>query len=251
MTECSTPSLSKSQEKSFSFEGKKSNLESCICRALFRCGCSQTNHWIATKTKNKQTISSFCSLNLYIKCNVRSYQYSTCQCVSPVSFQRSPWRWCQHWMSSFVFYLNMKFFHRSAIFNFSRGQSGRCTNIYFSMYSQVCITYRSCYVTFFCFVLFFLWGCSPATVAELRDDSKMWSGTHTHKKPEWTCVFLHWSPWRWNSCTDKLISRPAAAVRRSPTKLNTFRLFPRHGASPRCSTQTTSKLDPADCIGPL
>lgn len=147
MTECSTPSLSKSQEKSFSFEGKKSNLESCICRALFRCGCSQTNHWIATK--NKQTISSFCSLNLYIKCNVRSYQYSTCQCVSPVSFQRSPWRWCQHWMSSFVFYLNMKFFHRSAIFNFSRGQSGRCTNIYFSMFSQVCITYRSCYVTYF------------------------------------------------------------------------------------------------------
>lgn len=101
------------------------------------------------KTKNKQTVSSFCSLNLYIKCNVRSYQYSTCQCVSPVSFQRSPWRWCQHWMSSFVFYLNMKFFHRSAIFNFSRGQSGRCTNIYFSMFSQVCITYRSCYVTYF------------------------------------------------------------------------------------------------------
>lgn len=191
MTECSTPSLSKSQEIFFFFWGKKEQpgVVYLLCSVL--CGCSQTNRWIATK-KNKKTISSFCSLSLYIKCNVRSYQYSTCQCVSPVSSQRSLWRWCQHWMSSFVFYLNMKFFHRSAIFNFSRGQSGRCTNIYFSMFSQVCITYRSCYVTYF-FVLFFLWGCSPATVAELRHDSKMWSGTHAHKKKKkWRnpCVFM-------------------------------------------------------------
>lgn len=211
MTECSPLSSSKSQGKLvFLLREKRaawSRVSAVLCFGVD--ALKQISELRQKKKTQQQPISSFCSLNLYIKCNVRSYQYSTCQCVSPVSSQRSPWRWCQHWMSSFVFYLNMKFFHRSAIFNFSRGQNGRCTNIYFSMFSPVCIAYRSCFVILlFYFFWFFLWGCSPATVAELRDDAKMWSGTHTYEEEEKRkkkgfnpCVFTLVSM-TLDSCTD-------------------------------------------------
>lgn len=106
----------------------------------------------------------------------------------------------------------------------------------------------------------FLWGCSPATVAEFRDDWKMWSGTHTQakkirKKKETVnidqCGFLHWRSRRWSCRADKLTSRPLTAVPRSPAKMSALRLRLQRGASPRCWTQTTSKPDPSDCIGPL
>lgn len=101
------------------------------------------------------------------------------------------------------------------------------------------------HVTFFGGVLFFLWGCSPATVAELRGD---WKNVKRDTK-KGTPVFvtsvsmtlesLHWS------VDESSCDRRAKVT--SPGEHWSSSVGLLLGAQ----TQTTSKLDPSDCIGPL
>lgn len=178
--------------KCFFLEGTTAT-RSCVSTMLcFSVDAVQQKGWTATK-KDKKNPNSFFFLfsNLYIKCNVRSYQYSTFVSVfhlwvpSGVRGGDANVGCCR-----FIFYLNIKLIHRSAIFNLAGGKVADVQTFIFLCWVMT-VSYWSCYVT--------LWGCSPATVAELWDASKM---NEAEQKKGLARVFLRCVPRHWNSCTD-------------------------------------------------
>lgn len=146
--------------------------------------------------------------NLYIKCNVRSCQYSTfvSKCVSPVSFHQRQWRWwCQDRivLLFLTFRLFILFFFtstwtsfitRSAIFN-SIWAKWLCLNKKRKVFIFLCsVTALSVWLWSLYFFFCFVWWCCPATVAEL------WGVSEEGLTRMFVRSFF--LPLCWNSCTD-------------------------------------------------
>lgn len=134
--------------KCFFLEGTRAT-RSCVSTMLcFGVDAVKQKGWTATKKDEKKPNSFFFLFsNLYIECNVRSYQYSTFVSVfhlwvpSGVRGGDANVGCCR-----FIFYLNIKLIHRSAIFNLAGGKVADVQTFIFLCWVMT-VSYWSCYVT--------------------------------------------------------------------------------------------------------